>query len=150
MSKTYGLPGVRLGYAYTTNRDLKALLEAEIPIWNMNSVAENFLEIILKHKNSLIDSFARTKLDRTNFMTDLQNISAIKKVYESSGNFLMIQLSEKLPNSMNVVESLLNQESIYVKDVSGRFKEAGSKYLRLAVRTEADNYKLVEALKRVL
>ena len=51
MSKTYGLPGIRLGFIYSCNAKLISKISSKVPIWNLNSLSEFFMEIILKNKS---------------------------------------------------------------------------------------------------
>ena len=47
LSKSLGVPGLRLGYVYTCNRTIVRQLARRVPVWNLNSPAEFFLETLL-------------------------------------------------------------------------------------------------------
>jgi histidinol-phosphate/aromatic aminotransferase/cobyric acid decarboxylase-like protein/choline kinase len=144
LSKALGVPGMRLGYVYTANAQVNNLIKKQIPIWNSNSIAEFFLEIILKHRNSLQDSFNKTIKDRNGFSDALSGLSFIAKVYPSSGNYLLVEFKDSL-KSDQLAEYLLTKHSIYIKNISGKFNSG--KYLsRFAVRLPEENQKLVNAL----
>ncbi|MFP5277118.1 MAG: aminotransferase class I/II-fold pyridoxal phosphate-dependent enzyme [Acidobacteriota bacterium] len=150
LSKSLGVPGLRLGYAYSCDTDLIARIGAGIPIWNLGSPAEFLLETVLKFKSELTASFPRTAADRCDFLRALELVPRIRKVYPSAGNFLLFRLDGDQPGHARwLTENLLARHSIYLKDVSSRFPTPGS-YLRAAVRTPAENHRLVDALTMCL
>ncbi len=146
MSKSYGMPGVRLGFVYTNNEIIKEQIIQNLPIWNLNSVAEFFLEIILKNKRALINSFAQTKLDRNDFRNKLQQQNYIKKAYESEANFLLISIDNSKYDSSNLVLYLLNECNIYIKEVSEKLNKNGFRFYRIAVRLPHENDLLITSL----
>ncbi len=149
LSKSLGLPGIRLGYVYTRNRDLLGHITANIPIWNMNSMAENFIEILLKHRNSIQQSFDLTKVDRANFTLGLAALSIVDKVLPSGANFITCKMTMSHSDLVKVQKNLLASHKIYIKDVSSKFDHTAA-YIRLAVRTPAENSNLINILKTVV
>jgi histidinol-phosphate/aromatic aminotransferase/cobyric acid decarboxylase-like protein/choline kinase len=146
LSKSLGVPGIRLGYVYSCNAELVRYLRSQVPIWNMNSIAEHYLEIILKHRNALKRSFLQTVKDRAAFGARLAGCPQVERVYQSSGNFLCVELKAEAASAAGLTTRLLERYSIYVKDVTGRF-ENGREYLRLAVRLPEENERLTAALQ---
>ena len=146
LSKSLGVPGIRLGYAYSCNAELMKHLHGQVPIWNMNSIAEHYLEIILKHRNALKRSFEQTVIDRTTFGGRLSTCPQVERVYPSAGNFLLVELKAKAATAAKITTQLLEKHSIYVKDVTDKFGN-GKNYLRLAVRLPEENERLVAALR---
>jgi len=144
LSKSLGIPGLRLGYVYSANQVLNRHIADRLPIWNLNSFAEFFLEIILKHRNSFNQSINATKRDRQEFANALENISLIEKVYPSGGNYLLVKVNRKC--GTGIAEKLLSERSLYIKDISNKFNDGGI-YCRLAVRLPAENLSLVAGLK---
>lgn len=148
LSKSLGVPGIRLGYFYCCDSSLNDFIKQKIPIWNMNSVAEHFLEIILKHRNTLSQSFQLTIRDKSDFTANLATIPFIDKVYKSGANFILVRLKGHADMAGKITNQLLSQKSIFVKDVSAKFKD-NSGYLRLAVRLPAENNDLINALNHL-
>jgi histidinol-phosphate/aromatic aminotransferase/cobyric acid decarboxylase-like protein/choline kinase len=148
LSKSLGVPGIRLGYAYSCNSELMSFLRNMIPIWNMNSFAENYLEVILKHRNALKASFVQTGKDRAAFFLRLGESELVEKVFPSSGDFLLLRLAQGAPTADTLTRELLSAYSIYVKDVTDKFQDGGQ-YLRLAVRLPEENERLLAALAQV-
>lgn len=148
LSKALGIPGLRLGYLYTSNRGLQDHVRSAMPVWNINSLAENFLEIILKHRPDIEASFAQTVEDREKFTDALRELPLIKRVHPSGGNFLLVSLHWRRDKSFALTEALLQRHNIHVKDVSQRFGGTDT-HLRLAVRKPEENMMLVSCLGRL-
>lgn len=147
LSKCLGVPGLRLGYLYTADADLLASCAREIPIWNMNSMAEFFLEVILKHRRALEQSFRRSMIDRDEFQAALSALPCVERVFDSGANFLLVRMAGGLAGAAALADRLLAEHSIYVKDVSAKFPD-GRGYWRLAVRSVEENRRLVGLLDR--
>lgn len=148
MSKTYGLPGVRLGFIYTCNFELYKKISENIPIWNLNSVAEFYLEIILKNKRSLDNSFAKTKNDRNDLHKFLKEIVQISNVYQSGANFILFRIDNRIFDSKNLVNYLLQTHSIYIKEVTDKFEDHSFRYYRAAVRLPNENSLLINSINK--
>jgi histidinol-phosphate/aromatic aminotransferase/cobyric acid decarboxylase-like protein/choline kinase len=145
LSKALGVPGIRLGFIYSRDRSFLAQLDDELPIWNINSVAENFLEILLKHRTDLAASLHQTVRDRDLFTKSLLATPAVVEVLPSAANFLLARMSFDRASSDQLVEQLVARDLIYVKDVSAKFSTADC-FWRLAVRLPAENHRLCDQL----
>ncbi len=148
LSKTLGVPGLRLGYVYSANHEFTQFAAERLPIWNMNAFAEYLLEIILKQRGALAESFSKTARDRAGLIGRLRELPGVGQVFPSGGNFVTFELGKEAPAPADVVRWLLALESIYVKDVSAKF--AGRPRLRVAVRMPDENALLVRALRVAL
>lgn len=145
LSKSLGVPGIRLGYVYSCDNDFNSYIKSNIPIWNINSLAEFFLEIILKHRNALKQSFISTIKDRDDFSLQLSTVPIVDKVFFSGANFLLVRLKSDKASAGSITERLLSEHSIYIKDISSKFND-GLGYFRFAVRLPDDNMKIVKWL----
>ena len=145
MSKCLGVPGLRLGFVYTSHPEVLSRLWAEIPIWNVNSIAENFLEVILKHRVSLEESFRRVCSDRAVFSAHLGKVPMVEKVFASGANFLLVRLRFGQVLANVLADRLMEEHSVHIKDASDKFDD-GKGYLRLAVRSREENSQLCELL----
>jgi histidinol-phosphate/aromatic aminotransferase/cobyric acid decarboxylase-like protein len=142
LSKCYGVPGLRLGFLYTTHRELMAHCAGEVPIWNMNSMAEFFLETLLKHRRALAQSFRQTMADRDELGAALAALPAVERVFPSGANFLLVRLAGGPEGAAALAQRLLAEHAIYVKDVSSRFHDSHG-YWRVAVRLPEENDRLL-------
>lgn len=145
LSKSLGVPGIRLGYTYTCDAQFIREVMARTPIWNMNSLAEFTLEIILKHRMALKKSIALTISDREQFGADLAKVGLVDRVYPSGANFILVRLRQGV-SARTVVERMLSEHSVYLKDISDKFSDRGE-YLRLAVRLPHENRMVVDLLE---
>jgi histidinol-phosphate/aromatic aminotransferase/cobyric acid decarboxylase-like protein/choline kinase len=146
LSKSLGIPGLRLGYVFTVDTELGHRILHELPVWNVNSLAEHLLEIILKHRNDLDASIKQTVIDRERFAAALDDLDIVERVYCSGANFLLVALSLSVESARQLADELLEQDNLYIKDVSTRF-DGGQAYWRLAVRTPESNNRLCAALR---
>jgi histidinol-phosphate/aromatic aminotransferase/cobyric acid decarboxylase-like protein len=116
-----------------------------LPIWNLNSIAENLLEIALKYRPQFEDSLRRTREDRANFAQQLHGLPAVTEVHEGGGNFVTVRLRPKAVPPEGLANYFLDRHSLVVKDVTSRIAD-GDPWLRLAVRRPAENRFVIDAL----
>jgi histidinol-phosphate/aromatic aminotransferase/cobyric acid decarboxylase-like protein/choline kinase len=148
LSKSLGVPGLRLGYVYCTDADVIRALEREIPIWNLGAPAEFFLELMLKYRPDFERSLGATKADRAAFALMLESRTLVAKVHPSGGNFLLVTLKGEASMAGRVRARLLERFAIDVKDASNRVP-AAAPCLRVAVRLADDNARFCDALDSV-
>ena len=145
LSKSLGIPGVRLGWSYTCDPALQQKIGEALPIWNLNSVAEHLLEILPRHRRSMDESFVRTVADRETFAAALCALPCVERVDPSAANFLLVTMRSARAPQGGWVSSLLAGYGMFVKDVSDRFDDRGI-HLRLAVRLPHENLALCQAM----
>lgn len=143
ISKSYGVPGIRLGIIASGNKDLLFKLKKEISIWNINSFGEFFMQILEKYKKEYTESLIKLRTERKRFENELSKIDGIK-VIPSQSNFIMIKLNSDI-SSLELSKILLNKYNILVKDLSKKLK--GKNYLRFAIRNTTENNILLSKLK---
>jgi histidinol-phosphate/aromatic aminotransferase/cobyric acid decarboxylase-like protein len=145
LSKSLGVPGLRIGYLYSCNHDVLGYFNDRIPVWNSNSIAEYLLEIILKFRNDLAASIRNTKRDREHFRALLQSVPYVEKAYPSGGNFILAQLRPGKGKAADIAGAMLSRHEMFIKDISAKFS-TGRSYLRFAVRLPHENALLTERL----
>jgi histidinol-phosphate/aromatic aminotransferase/cobyric acid decarboxylase-like protein/choline kinase len=145
LSKTLGVPGLRLGYVYSRNTGFLYDLGRSIPVWNLNSVAEFVMEIALKHRTSIDESLRRTAEDRESLRCQLSALNAVDTIWPGGGNFLLVRFHWTAERGGAEATRLLADRAIYVKDVSARFND-GRAWWRIAVRLPEENAQLANAV----
>ena len=89
------------------------------------------MEIALKFRNELQNSFQLAKEDRKYLINILMNINFISKVYESSGSFVTFRIDDK-EISKNFRSYLLLNKNIYIKQLTNLGLNE-SNYFRVAL-----------------
>lgn len=145
ISKSYGVPGLRLGVLASGDKDMIARMKKDVSIWNINSFAEFYMQIEEKYRREYDASLIRVREERTRFQDRLSKINGIR-VLPSQSNYFMVEIiNEK--KGREIVKELLDRYYILVKDL---YEKVGKRpYLRIAVRNKEDNEKLVYAMKSI-
>ena len=144
ISKSYGVPGLRLGVLATSNQGLMLNLRREMSIWNINSFGEFFLQIIGKYEKVYGQAMDAFREERSHFVKALESVSYLR-VLPSEANYVLCEVKERYsPRELAV--RLLREYGILIKDCSQKCK---GNYIRLAVRDTKDNNRLIEALKQL-
>lgn len=146
ISKSYGVPGLRLGVLASGDRDLIEFLKKDVAIWNINSFAEFYMQIAEKYKKNYKSALDRFRAERTRFQKELSAIKGIR-VIPSQANFVMVELNKSI-SAKELLKNLLVRHNLLIKELTT--KTNGRDYLRLAVRNTEDNDILIDALKQEL
>ena len=146
ISKSYGVPGLRLGVLASGDEDTIGKMKKDVAIWNINSFGEFYMQIAGKYKKDYASALAQIRAERARFQNELSKIKSIR-VIPSQANFIMVELEEGI-SSKELLKTLLIKYNLLIKELTT--KTNGRNYLRLAVRNTADNDALISALKDVL
>ena len=146
ISKSYGVPGLRLGVLASGNTDIIAVMKKDVAIWNINSFAEFYMQIAEKYQKDYVASLVDFRAERTRFQNELQGIKGVR-VIPSQANFVMVELKKEI-SPKELLKTLLVKYDILIKELTT--KTNGRNYLRLAIRNKSDNDKLVAAMKNEL
>ncbi len=146
ISKSYGVPGLRLGILASADKELIARIKKEVSIWNLNSFAEFFMQIYNKYEKDYHRACAKFVAERDIFEQQLRTIPFLR-VMPTEANYF---LCEVLPpyRASEIVIRMLKQHNILTRDCSGKTGlPVDRQYMRIAVRNHEDNSRLVEGLK---
>ena len=148
ISKSFGVPGLRLGILASANKDLIARIKKEVSIWNLNSFAEFFMQIYNKHEKDYLKACEKFVIERTDFEQKLRSIPFLR-VMPSQANYFLCEVLQPYKAS-EIVIYMLKRHNILTRDCSLKSGLNPSKqYMRIAVRNHEDNTQLVEALKEL-
>jgi histidinol-phosphate/aromatic aminotransferase/cobyric acid decarboxylase-like protein/CTP:phosphocholine cytidylyltransferase-like protein len=145
ISKSYGVPGLRLGILCSADKNLIAHIKKEVSIWNINSFAEFFMQIYNKHEKDYQRACAKFVAERDDFYDKLKQIPFLH-VIPSQANYF---LCEVLPpyKASEIVIYMLKQRNILTRDCSlKQGLDPTKQYMRIAVRDHEDNTRLIEGL----
>lgn len=147
ISKSYGVPGLRLGVLATSNKNILSRMRQEIPIWNINSFAEFFLQIIGKYKTAYQESCTLIRNERDRLYHALQTIDYLS-VIPSEANYFLAHVTKNF-TATELSQLLLDKYNIFIKDLTGKEGFGTLEYVRIAVRDKTDNDYLVTHLKKL-
>jgi len=147
ISKSYGVPGIRLGVLATSNTQLLSSIYQEISIWNINSYGEFFLQIIGKYKKEYTKSCFEISQERDRFYLRLQEIPYLRVIF-SQANYFLVEVLGRF-NATELTQKLLWEDDIYIKDLTGKIGFENKEYIRIAVRDFSDNELLIKKLKDI-
>ena len=145
ISKSYGVPGLRLGVLASSNKDYLKIINNNLPVWNINSFAEYFLQIINMYKKDYMHGCEQIKEERAKFYNELIKIEGLN-VYPSEANYFMMQLNNGSANEL--AEQLLENDKVLIKVLNGKNGFDDKEYVRIAIKSREENGYLLESIKR--
>lgn len=148
ISKSYGVPGLRLGILCSADKPFIAKMKKQVSIWNINSFAEFFMQIYPKYRmdyKRACDQFIQARED---FEAELKKIPFIK-VMPSQANYFFLEV---LPpyKAKELCAVLLSKYKILASACLAKKGLEPNRYMRIAVRNHGDNAKFIEALKELI
>ena len=144
ISKSYGVPGLRLGILASANDDLIHYVRRNVSIWNINSFAEFYMQIFGKYEADYAAACRKFAAERTRFMQSLADCPLLQ-VFPSQANYFLCRVMPPY-TSHTLTETLLRRFDILIKDCDTKHGLEGKNYVRISVRNQQDNDRLVEAL----
>lgn len=146
ISKSYGVPGFRLGVFASGDELFIARMKKTVSIWNINSFGEYFLQIVGDYKEEYLEGCKKIAEERNRFSAELQKIPYLK-VYPSAANFILVEVMPPL-SSLALSERLWKEGKILFRDCSKKKGFNGRSFARIAVRNREDNDFLIGLLKK--
>lgn len=145
ISKSFGVPGLRLGILASSDTELISHIKREVSIWNLNSFAEYFMQIYSKYEKDYQRACDKFLIEREDFENQLRTISYLR-IIPSQANYFLVEV---LPpcSVRTLVIGLLRDHNILTRDCSNKQGLDGKQYMRIAVRGHGDNAKLIAALR---
>ena len=146
ISKSYGVPGFRLGVLASGDETLISEIKKQVALWNINSFGEFFMQIYEKYHVDYLNACQLFKHERELFFRELNEIPYLD-VFSSQANFFLCRVKEGL-TSHQLATKLLNM-NILIKDYGAKTSFYNGGFIRIAVRNRQDNHRLAEMLKRL-
>lgn len=144
ISKSYGVPGIRLGIVATSNSELISKIKKDVSIWNINSFAEYYLQIYDKYRKKYVNALTEIKNARKIFLDNLNKIEEFR-VIPSQANYFTIELLKG--NSKELCAKMLDNYNIFIKDLTSKINLENREFIRVAVRNTEDNECFIAAIK---
>lgn len=147
ISKSYGVPGLRLGILASADKQLISSIKKEVSIWNLNSFAEYFMQIFSKYEKDYKTACDKFLAERESFEKGLLSVSFLR-VIPTQANYFLCEILQPF-NANELVIRLLEEHNILTRNCSAKTGLDGRQYMRIAVRSHADNERLVAAFKSI-
>lgn len=148
ISKSYGVPGLRLGVLASSNVKFINSIKKDISIWNINSFAEFYMQIFNKYDEDYKSACDKLVVERFRFIERLKEISYLR-VIPSQANFVMCEVDSKRFSSLELTEILLSKYNILIKNCDTKVGLKGKNMIRIAIRNSNDNDMLIDILKKL-
>lgn len=110
-----------------------------------NSLAEYFLQIISPFQAQYRQACGQIRAERARFRQELSAISFLE-VFPSQANFILCRVSAKY-TATSLARLLLSRHGMLIKDLTGKEGFEEGHFIQMAVRSEADNRRLTNALR---
>jgi histidinol-phosphate/aromatic aminotransferase/cobyric acid decarboxylase-like protein/choline kinase len=148
LSKSFGVPGIRLGVLASGNAGLLKQVRKNLSIWNINSFGEFFLQIVGKYIKAYRHSCQAIAKERERFKEKIEE-TGLLRVYPSQANYFLCELTGalKIKTAAEFTTGLLSSHGIFIKDLTGKKGIPGEKFIRIAIRGGDDNDFFVKTLK---
>lgn len=148
ISKSYGVPGLRLGVLASGNKKLIERIKKEVAIWNINSFAEFYMQIFGKYEKDYTSACYKFIVERKVFFEELKTIPFLR-VIPSQANYFLCEVTS-MYTATELTEILLRRYNILIKDCGTKAAFADKQYIRIAIRDRKDNAYFVDALKELV
>ncbi len=146
ISKSYGVPGLRLGVLASSDEGLVARIKKDISIWNINSFGEFYMQIFGKYEKDYIKACGKFIAERELFHEELLTIPYLR-VIPSQANYFLCEVTAKY-TSAELTQKLIERD-VLVSDCGLKKNMNGKNLVRLAIRSREDNSRLIEILKNL-
>ncbi len=142
LTKFYGIPGVRFGYSICKDQRYNELMRKKQIPWNINTFAELALKYVLEDQDYIRETLEWISKERPYFISQLETINIIKKVYPTSANFVLVKLNKI--SGAELYDQLIKQ-GILIRTCTN-YQGLGDAYVRFAIKSKDDNKKLIRAI----
>ena len=142
-TKTFAIPGIRMGYMVCGDRELTAEVRKHLPEWNISAIAERIgtaAAKVISGTGYLEKSNAAIARERSYLEKGLRELGI--RVYPSDTNYLLLR-------TVNGLYDRLLEKGILVRRCAN-YHGLDESYIRIAVRRHEDNEKLLAALSEII
>ena len=143
ITKYFALPGIRLGWAISSDKEiLHKLREKQLP-WNINTFAALSLRYLLED-SEYIEKSLKVNINEKEFLIqELRKLNVINRVFDSNSNFVLCKLENSTDNEL--FEFALSKGILIRK--CGNYRGLDNSFIRLAVKSRENNEILLDMLK---
>lgn len=147
ISKSYGVPGLRLGVLASGDEKLIARMKKDVSIWNINSFAEFYMQICGKYRGDYNIALETFRKERSRFGSMLEKVNNIR-VIPSQANYFMIELLNGI-DAEELKRKMMIEKNVFIKTLSKKIK-GNRQFLRIAIRNEVDNDLFIQKFAKTI
>jgi threonine-phosphate decarboxylase len=140
-TKFFGLPGLRLGYAFAHRNIAQDYQRTALP-WHVNALADLAGRVIFEEADYIQRTKTYVSEQRQFMLTELKKIPNLR-VYDTDANFILLKL---LCGTEDEVFNRLIRRGLLIRKAS-TFEGLDKSYIRIAVKDLENNRKLLKALR---
>jgi len=148
MSKVFGIAGLRIGYLLTGDRRFAAGVRAQLPIWNLNGMAESFLRRVGRYRSEFSASCEVVRDTCQGLYRALRELPGLGP-FRPDANFVFCKITTPGVTGPTLARRLYVEHGILIKDCASKTMPDADRYLRIASRTAVENRRLVDALSQL-
>jgi cobyric acid synthase CobQ/L-threonine-O-3-phosphate decarboxylase len=146
LTKTYAIPGLRLGCALADPKIVRRVEAIQQP-WSVNQISQAVGCAAMMDSEYVATSRKLVHEQRQSLESRLRSIAGLK-IYPSRCNFLLVKIDSKAMDARALADKMLEQ-GIAIR-VCDNFHGLDTRYFRVAVKTAEENSRLVESLTAAL
>lgn len=139
-TKTYAMPGLRLGYGISSNRELLERMERQMQAWNV-SVPAQMAGIAALREDGYTENLASVIAQERGYLSGELGRAGLK-VYPSDSNFILFEGPEDL-------KERCAEKKILIRDCRN-YQGLCTGWFRIAVRLHEENEMLIRILNEIL
>ena len=148
MSKVFGIAGLRIGYLLTADQRFASAVRDHLPIWNLNGMAESFLRQVGRYRSEFTVSCDVVRDTCQELYHALREVPGLAPI-RPDANFVFCKITAPDITGPILARRLYVEHGILIKDCASKTMPEADRYLRIASRTAAENWRLVESLSQL-
>ena len=142
LSKKYCIPGLRLGYVFSSPIIIDRLRQIRQP-WSVNSMAIEAGKYLLTNDPKMIPDLKGYLTEAQRLRKELASIEGIK-VLKTDTSFMLVYI--EFAEVLELKNWLIHHHGILIRDTSD-FRGLDNHYFRIVARNEKDDNQLVAAIR---
>jgi len=147
LTKIFAIPGLRLGFLAASAEICRSVREHSAP-WAVNTLAQAVGVVCLGEKQYIKETCRLVDTQRKHLSETLADLPHLYP-YEGTANFLLIGSDHPQYSGAEIAEKLLSHHRIAVRGCAN-YQNLDASFFRVAVRTESENQRLVQALQSII
>ena len=148
ISKSFGVPGLRLGVLASGDQEVIAEMKKDVAIWNINSFGEFYMQISEKYKKDYVTALELFREERKRYIDRLSENQGLR-VIPSQANYVMAEVLGGM-TAEALTRTLIVKHNILIKNLSPKMDVNNRQYIRLAVKNKEEDDAIIAALEDVL